>query len=311
MTDGGRSVAFGAAMILGGVSILGVIDNFVRFIAEHSGLWQFHLVRTVMGLPLLLVAALLLGLGLAPRRPGRVLVRSLCNAAAMLLYFGALPMMPIAQAGAALFTAPIWVLVFSWALFRHRVGPRRLVAVGMGFAGVLVMLRPDPASLDLVTLMPVAAGALYGLGNLLTREWCADEPVAALLGGFFLMMGLASAVALVLIAWLAPAPEAAPFLLEGWRPTTAAFLGWVAVQAAGSLLAVGMLYRGYQSGETSGLAVFEYGFLVVATLVAWALWGETLDAASYAGMALIAGSGGVLAWRARTAEAAARTPREA
>jgi drug/metabolite transporter (DMT)-like permease len=306
MTDGRRSIAFGAAMILGGVSILGVIDNFVRFIAEHAGLWQFHLARSAIGVPLLLAAAAVFGLGVAPRRWRRVLVRSLCNAGAMLLYFGALPMMPIAQAGAALFTAPIWVLVFSRVLFGHRIGPRRLLAVGMGFAGVLVMLRPDPAALDFVTLMPVAAGALYGLGNLLTREWCADEPVAALLGGFFLVMGVASATALALIAWLAPSPDAAPFLLAGWQPVTAGFLFWVTIQAAGSLVAVGMLYRGYQSGETSGLAVFEYAFLVVASLTAWFLWGESLDGASYAGMALIAGAGVVLAWRARAAEAAER-----
>ena len=58
------------------------------------------------------------------------------------------------------------------------------------------MLRPDPANLSLVTLMPVAAGALYGLSNLLTREWCADEPVGALLAGFFGAMGLAGAAAL-------------------------------------------------------------------------------------------------------------------
>jgi drug/metabolite transporter (DMT)-like permease len=221
----------------------------------------------------------------------------------MILYFGALPAMPIAQVGAALFTAPIWVLVFARVLFGRRIGGRRLAAVGIGFLGVLLMLRPDPAALTPVTLMPLAAGALYGLGNLLTREWCADEPVGALLAGFFAAMGLASAAALGAIWLLAPVPDAAPFLLEGWRPVTGAFLLWTLVQAAGSLVAVGMLYRGYQSGETSALAVFEYTFLVVATLTAWFLWGETLDAASYAGMALIAGAGVVLAWRARAAEA--------
>jgi drug/metabolite transporter (DMT)-like permease len=301
-------MAFGAALILGGVTILGVTDNFVRFVAEDAGLWQFHLVRSAMALALLLAVGAMLGLRVVPRRPGRVAVRSLCNAGAMLLYFGALPMMPIAQAGAALFSAPIWVLIFSWALFGHRIGPRRLVAVGMGFAGVLVMLRPDPADLDLVTLMPVAAGALYGLGNLLTREWCAEEPVGSLLAGFLLMLAAASVVALGLIAWAEPDPGPARFLLEGWQPMTGAFLGWVAVQAAGALLAVGMIYRGYQSGETSALSVFEYGFLVAASVTAWLLWGEVLDAVSYGGMALIAGAGAVLAWRARRVEAAEREP---
>lgn len=299
MRADGSGIAFGAAVIVGGMAIIGVSDNFVRFIAEEAGLWQFHLYRSALALPMLALGAAFLGLGLRPRQPWRVAVRSAANAAAMLLYFGALPMMPIAQVGAALFTAPIWVLIFARLLFKHRIGPRRLLAVALGFAGVLLTLRPDAAALSFVTLMPLAAGAVYGLSNLLTREWCAEEPVGALLGGFFVAMGLASAVALALIAWLEPPVSPAPFLLEGWQPITLRLTFWTFVQAAGSLVAVGMLYRGYQSGETSALAVFEYSFLISASATAWVLWGETPDALSLAGIALIVAAGAVLAWRDR------------
>ena len=146
-----------------------------------------------------------------------------------------------------------------------------MLAVALGFAGVLVMLRPDPANLSLVTLMPVAAGALYGLSNLLTREWCADEPVGALLFGFFGAMGLAGAVGAARCSPLAPPAArieaAAPFLTAGWAGPTGRFLFWSFVQAAGSLVAVGMIAKGYQSGETSVLAVFEYFFLVLGELL--------------------------------------------
>jgi drug/metabolite transporter (DMT)-like permease len=170
------------------------------------------------------------------------------------------------------------------------------------------MLRPDPANLSLVTLMPVAAGALYGLSNLLTREWCADEPVGALLASFFGALGLASALALGLIAAAPPTAawvEAAPFLTAGWVPPTGRFLLWTFVQAAGSLLAVGIVARGYQSGETSLLTVFEYAFLASASFWAWVLWGERLDAASGAGIALIIASGAVIAGAARASAQAA------
>jgi drug/metabolite transporter (DMT)-like permease len=311
MGIGGSDLARGAGLIVGGMAIVGIIDNMVRVIAEDAGLWQFHLVRSTMAMVALGLAFWGTGLVLRPRRAGRVALRSLANGGAMLLYFGALPMMPIAQVGAALFTAPIWVLVFSRLLFGHVIGPRRLAAVALGFAGVLVMLRPDPANLSLVTLMPVAAGALYGLGNLLTREWCAEEPVGALLGGFFVVMGIASAGALAALAWIAPAADtvaAAPFLLDVWRPLTGSFLFWTLVQALGSLVAVGMIYRGYQSGETSALAVFEYTFLLSAALGAWAIWGETVDAASLAGMAMIAGAGLLIALRAPSVAAPASGP---
>jgi drug/metabolite transporter (DMT)-like permease len=293
---------FGAVLIVAGMAIIGLIDNFVRFIAEDAGLWQFHLIRSAIALPALVLLASLLGQSVLPRRFWRVAARCGVQALAMLLYFGSLPMMPMKQVAAALFTAPIWVLIFSALFFGHRIGPRRLVAVALGFAGVLVILRPDPANLALVTLMPLLAGALYGLSNLLTREWCATEPVGALLGGFFVAMGLAGAVALLLLDLHPPGPaavDAAPFLTAGWQPVSAALLFWCAVQALGSLVAVGMLVRGYQSGETSYLAIFEYSFLITASFWAWMIWGETLDALAFVGMGLIVASGVVIA-RANT-----------
>jgi drug/metabolite transporter (DMT)-like permease len=172
---------------------------------------------------------------------------------------------------------------------------------------VLVMLRPDPANLGPGTLMPVAAGALYGLSNLMTREWCAEEPVGVLLLGFFGAMGLASVAALGLIGVVPPPDawvEAAPFLMDGWSPATGRFLFWTLVQAAGSLVAVGMIAKGYQSGETSVLTVFEYFFLVSVTFWAWVLWGDRLDPSGWLGLALIISSGVVIA-------AAARAPAQA
>lgn len=298
--------ALGAVMIVAGMAMIGFIDNFVRLIAEDAGLWQFQALRSAMALPLLGVAAAF-GLALRPRRWWAVVARCMVQTAAMLLYFGSLPMMPIAQVGAALFTAPIFVQLFAAGLFRRRIGPRRMLAVGLGFAGVLIMLRPDPASLSAVTLMPVLAGALYGLSNLLTREWCADEPVGALLAGFFGAMGAASLAALILLAAV-PLPEtwraAAPFLTDGWRPLTANLLGWTALQAVGSLVAVGLIVRGYQSGETSYLAVFEYSFLLSVSFWAWTLFGETLTALDGLGMAMIVGAGVVIAWRSGSPQAA-------
>ncbi len=290
-------IAFGAALLVMAMALIGLIDNFVRFIADEAGLWQFHVLRAAMALPLLALVLWLAGLRMRPRNVGAVAARSVANATSMLLYFGALPMVPIAQVGAALFTAPIWVLVFGWLFFGRPIGPWRVAAVAIGFAGVLIMLRPDPANIGFATLMPVAAGALYGLANLLTREWCAGEPVGAMLAGGILAISGISLVALVLVTIFAPVPDAAPFLLSGWQPVTGALIFWTAIQAVGSLVGVAMLVRAYQSGETSYLAVFEYSFLIFAGYFAWLIWGETMDRWALLGMAMIAASGTIVALR--------------
>lgn len=286
-------VARGASLIVAGMAAIGFVDNFVWVIAAEISVWQFHLLRSAMALPVLALAAGF-GLRLRPNRPLRVAARAGLHGAALLLYFASLGFLPIAQAGAGFFTAPLFVLLFAALFFGQRIGPARLGAVAVGFAGVLLILRPDPATVGPATLMPLAAGALYGLGNLITREWCADEPVGALLGSFLAALGLIGAAGCLALALLEPA--AAPtFLTAPWALPSAAAFGWIVVQVASSLGAVGLVTRGYQFAATSTLAVFEYSFLVSAGAWAWALRGEALDPPAILGIALIVASGVIVA----------------
>lgn len=286
-----------AALLVAGMATLGLTDNLVRLIADEAGLWQFHLIRSAMALPILLLAAAW-GLRLRPLRPWAVALRSGLQATAMLLYFAALPALPIATVGAALFTAPLWVLVFSAAWLGRPIAPRQGAAAALGFAGALVMLRPNPADFAPIVLVPAAAGALYGLSNLATRELCAREPVGALVLGFFAALGLAAAAALGLLAAVEPPAawiEAAPFLLGPWRAPGAMTLVWILAQAAGSLAAMALVARAYQSGETASLAVYEYSFLLFASFWAWLLWGQALAPVDGIGIAMILASGAIMA----------------
>ena len=212
----------------------------------------------------------------------------------MLLYFAALGFLPIAQVGAGLFTAPLFVLLLAALLFGQRIGPRQLAAVAAGFAGVMLMLRPDPATIGPETLLPLAAGALYGLGNLLTREWCAASRSARILASQYAALGLLGAAGSLALA-LHPAAGAAHLPHRPLGHPSATALGWIAAQAVGSLAAVGLVTRGYQFAATSTLAVFEYSFLISASLWAFVLRGETLDPAGALGIALIIASGIIVA----------------
>ncbi len=302
-----RSILFGASLIVAGMAIIGFIDNFVRLIAAEGGLWQFHFGRTLIAVPLLLAFCWWRGMEIRVKNPGKVAVRTLVMAAAMYLYFGSLPMMPIAQVGAALFTAPIFVLVFASVLFRQGIGPWRIFAVVLGFLGVVVILQPEGAGFSWWSLMPLASGALYGLANLLTREWCGQESPQAVVGAFFAAMGIAGLIGLLIATFWPASPQSlaqAQFLLQGWAWAGWSFWFWVAVQAVGSLVAVAFLTRGYQSGETSALSVFEYSYLVFAGFWGWAIWSEALDVRTLLGIALIVAAGAVIAWRERASQAA-------
>jgi drug/metabolite transporter (DMT)-like permease len=291
-----------AAAILGYATLIGFTDNFVRVIAAEGGLWQFHLLRSLMAFALVALAMIPLGLRLRPRRPWALAARSAVHGLGILIYFGCLGFLTVAQAAAGLFTAPIFVLLITRLVYGHPIGPVRLVAVALGFAGVLMVLQPGAQSpLGWASLVSVVAGAFYALGNIATREWCAEESAEAMTLGFFVALGLAGAVGvLVLTLWPPVAPAGVDgFLLRGWVTPTPGFLGWTFVQALGSLIAIGLLVKGYQLAEASRVSIIEYVILPISALWSFLLWGESISGAQTLGMGLIITAGAMIAFRKR------------
>jgi drug/metabolite transporter (DMT)-like permease len=225
-----------------------------------------------------------------------VLGRSVFVAGAMLIYFGCLALLPIGVVVAGLFTSPMFVLLIAVFFQRKRVGPWRWAAVAIGFAGALLVIRPDPAALDLVAFLPILAGVLYATGAVATRAWCEGEGTMALSAGFFGMLTLFGLAGCLLLP--AGGPEgAAGFPLRGWMPLDAGLVFWTAVQAVGSLTGIALIFRGYQIGEASHVAVFEYSLLVFASIWAWVLWSQVVPPLGLAGMAMIALAGIIIALR--------------
>jgi drug/metabolite transporter (DMT)-like permease len=153
---------------------------------------------------------------------------------------------------------------------------------------------------------------LYAIGAVVTRLWCAAESTISLSAGFFGMLALFGAVGLMVL------PAGGPlgfdgFVLRGWVPLTGAMWFWISVQAVGSIIGIGLIFRGYLLGEAGYVAVFEYALLVFASFWAWVLWGQTVGPLALVGMALIAGAGAVIALRSDAAMPvrAVKVPEEA
>lgn len=289
-----------AGIIVLAMADIALIDNWVRYLTAEIGLWQFHFMRSAMVCAGLAALAPILGWRLRPRRWRAVGLRSALASLGMVLYFGALSLMTISQAGAGLFTAPIFVLVISWAAFGVRVGTVRIAAVAAGFLGVLILLRPwGDAMTSGAAVIAVAAGAFHALGAVLTRQWCAEESTATLNFGYFLAMGgwgLLGVAALALTPVDAPA-GAAGWFLRGWVAPSPMVLMWTALQGLGGMIAIGLLIRGYQLAEAAHVTIFEYSFLPLAAFWAFVLFAELPDAATIAGTALIVAAGASIALR--------------
>ncbi|MCX7287774.1 MAG: DMT family transporter [Rhodobacterales bacterium] len=294
------SVALGAVLIY--ACVIAYTDNYVRVIARDGGLWQFHATRTAMAFAILALVAVPLGLRLWPRRPRAVLARSAIHGTAMLIYFGALAFLPVAQVAAGLFTAPIFVLLIQRLAYGQPIRGLQVLAVAVGFLGVVLVLGPEAVTgATFAALLPIVAGAMYAMGNIATREWCQGESAGTLVAGFFGMLGVMGLIGMAVL-WAFPVvvPEGAEgFLMRGPVWPTPSFLWWTFVQAAGSLLGVGMIVRAYQIADASRVSVFEYVILPASAGWGFLLWNETLSTQAVAGMGLIALAGVLIARQPR------------
>lgn len=289
----------GSLLVLIGMMLMGLIDNFVVEIANHAGLWQFHLLRALVALPILIVFGIVSGLALLPKRYSAVGLRSFFLAASMMLYFGSLPSLPIAVVVAGFFTSPVFVVVFSILFLGVRVGPARISAVVIGFLGVLLVVNPADANFTPMMLLPVLGGALYAINAIAARRLCAEESTAAMLIGFFVMLGIFGAIGLIVFQ----GSENTDFFTRGWAAPNSELWFWICIQAAGSVFAVGLLTRAYQITETTYLVVFEYSLLIFASFWGYILNAQTVGPLAALGMVFIVMSGVIISRRSEAVAA--------
>lgn len=287
--------------ILSGMLVLGVSDNLVVLISQSSSLWLFHAARSLATLPMIALLAVI-GFGtLYAIRPRYVLARNFFTATALLIYFGCLAVLPIGVVVAGMFTAPIFVLLFSILFRGEKVGVWRWVAVGLGFGGAILVVWPEDGGLTWMSLLPILAGVFYATGAIGTRAWCEGESVLVMTLAYFAILGVYGAIGLsILTLWPIDAPEgAAGWVLRGYVTPDATMVWVVLAQAVGSIAGVAFLTRGYQLGEASYVAINEYSLIVFASLFAWILWGQTLGLVALVGIALIILSGAIIALRSK------------
>lgn len=290
-----------AMVMIAAMLFIGVIDNFIAPMAEHIGLWQFHFIRTLIALPMVALMSLF-GMGtLWPVRMWAVALRSALLAVSMLFYFSALAFMPIQQALAGLFTSPIFILLVTVGFMGQRIGPWRILAVAVGFTGILFVLQPNPADFDVTILIPVAGGFFYALSAIATRSLCAHESTLSMLAGVLVMLGLAGAcgVAVLAIFRVEAVPGADGFAARGWVWPVDKAIGWIVMQAVGSIAGVYLIIRAYQLAEPSYIGVFEYSVMIFGPLFAWIAFGNPVGGWQAFGIALIVFAGIIIALRSK------------
>ena len=219
--------------------------------------------------------------GLSLLQPGflsrAVLGRNLGEMIGTTGFIMAITLVPLTTASAVFQAMPLAVTAGAALFFGERVGWRRWTAIGLGFVGVLVILRPGLAGFDPNALWAVLAVIGLGARDLITRAIPRSVPALVLSGWSFLVVALLGAILLTITGgaiW--PEPRTLAIL------TGALAFGIVAYQA---------LTLSLRTGDMSAVTPFRYSRIVFALIIGMVVFGERPDGWTFAGMALILATG--------------------
>ncbi len=184
----------------------------------------------------------------------------------------------------ALFTSyPLLVAALSGPVLGERVGWRRWTAIGVGFAGVLVILQPGAAVFSPWSLAPLAAAAMFALYGLLTRYVSRRDSAAV----SFFWTGTVGAVAMTAVGvWF-------------WQPLSPADWGLMAALCVCGVSAHWFLIRAYEVAEASAIQPFAFSQLVFVSVVAFVVFDERIAPNVAVGAAIVVAAGLFTLWRAR------------
>jgi len=301
----GSALAKGIGCILAGIAVFSLQDVVIKWVAGSYPVGEAMTIRSLVALPLLLAMVHFdVGVGaLFSRNWDWLIARAMVLLNSYFLYYLAIPAMPLAKVVTLYYVAPLFITALAVPLLGEKVGWRRWSAIVVGFAGVIVMLRPDLGFTDPALLLPVTAAFFYASGQIITRRVARLES-ASVMAFYHNAMFLVGATLLGILfgnGALESAGEhpSLAFLLRGWvrpDPFDLALLASCGFVAAAGLW---LLTQAYRLAPANLIAVFEYTGLIWATLWGFAIWGEVPTGITVAGATLVVGAGVYVLMRER------------
>lgn len=243
---------------------------------------QIVFLRYVFGLmPVAIALWLARGQGLRTSRPGAHLLRGFLMCMALLQFFWGLKFIPLAEAIAVAFTAPLFITALSVPVLKETVGPHRWAAVAIGFIGMLVILRPGSEAFQAEAFLIVGSALTFSFAVLYTRLLTATETNTA-------MFTYTTVVSLLAMA---------PFAVTTWEAPAAFDVGLFALIGLLGGAAHFLVIVAYRHAPASVNAPFEYTALIWGTLLGWVIWQEAPDAPVWIGAAVIIFAGLYITYR--------------
>lgn len=277
MSAPNSSTLLGIYARIAALVLFATMDAMVKWLGDTYGPFQMMLFRSTVALvPLYFLVRGAGGIRrLRSRRPALQALRIAAGFGSLLGFFYVFPRMPLVDAYAISFAAPLFMVALSVPILGEEVGWRRWSAVAVGFAGVIIMLEPWNISVHWMSLVVLVATLSYSLSTVVTRLVSRHDHDAATIFWFCLFAAAVSAVGAI-PDWTWPSSG-----------------GWFWLCSLGVIGGVGQILvtRALRLAPMSVLAPFDYSSIVLAMLYGYLWFKEQPSPMIWYGLPLVVGSG--------------------
>ncbi len=267
----------GALLSLAAFGLYATHDVVVKTLGLHYTSFQIIFFSALLSFPV--VSVLLLSDktdgNLVPRHPWWSLARSVTGVATGAMGFYAFSVLPMAQCYAMLFAMPLVITILSIPMLGERVGLHRGLAVAVGLAGVLIVLRPGSAPLSWGHLAGLGAAVMGAMSSVIVRKIGKDERSVVLM--MYPMLVSVAAMGLAM-----------PFV---YRPMPVEHLALTGVVAVLGMCGAFLMILAYRSAPAVIVAPMQYSQILWAAFYGWLLFEEDIDRWTAVGSAVIIASG--------------------
>ena len=278
----GRSAALGIGLMLVAVFLFAFNSAAGKWLVARYPVGEFMLIRS--SFTLLFLAPFIWHAGRATfanaPRPGLQVLRVVLSSLEVAMFFWAVSYLPLADTTTFYLAGPIYVTALSVLLLREPVGWRRWTAVLVGFAGVVIALRPSSSSFTLPALIALAGSVTYALVLITTRMLRQTNDIM-LMTTYFI-----GAVAFGLVT--------SPF---GWVTPNAFDLVCLAGVGFANIVAQLCVIRSLKIASASVVVPYQYTLIVWSVVFGWLMFAELPDIYTVAGALIIVAAGLYIFWR--------------
>jgi len=277
-----RTAVAGIGLMLAGIGLFSINDALGKWLLATYSVGELLLIRSAAAL--ILLAPFVRKAGLAAftgaPRPGLQIVRVVLSTLEVAMFFWAVSYLPLADTVTFYLAGPVYVTALSVVLLGEMVGWRRWAAVLVGFAGVVLALRPTAASLTLPALIALTGSVFFAFLMIATR-FLRETPNTVLVGGQIAGTLIFGAVV-------------APF---GWVTPSPRDFALMALFGVLSIMALACVNRSLKLAAASVVVPYQYTIIVWAIVLGYAVFGDVPDPLTLCGAAVIIAAGLYIFWR--------------